>query len=262
MFICRSAQIRAVSVSTGHGALMEILGHRGRPTPDTPENTAASIVAALAEGADGVEVDVRLTADGVAVCCHDAGLQRVAGVARGVRTLTSAELGAVRVGGHPMATLAEALQVMRGAGRLVLDLKPEQRGRALLSAVADALATTDVPAPSIVLSSFDDSVLAACAATAPYLERAVILTGAEPFSQVLSRAVARGDSALHVPARTVFGAPELVGAAHRQGLAVRVWTVNRPVDARLLRLLDVDALITDVPGELRAALVSRPVPVR
>jgi glycerophosphoryl diester phosphodiesterase len=105
-------------------------------------------------------------------------------------------------------------------------------------------------------------VLAACAATAPYLERAVILTGAEPFSQVLSRAVARGDSALHVPARTVFGAPELVGAAHRQGLAVRVWTVNRPVDARLLRLLDVDALITDVPGELRAALVSRPVPVR
>jgi glycerophosphoryl diester phosphodiesterase len=262
MFICRSAQIRVVSVSTRHGAPMEILGHRGRPTPDTPENTAASIGAALDEGADGVEVDVRLTADGVAVCCHDAGLQRVAGVARGVRTLTSAELGAVRVGGHPMATLAEALKAMRGAGRLVLDLKPEQRGRALLSAVADALATTDVPAPSIVLSSFDDSVLAACAATAPYLERAVILTGAEPFSQVLSRAVARGDSALHVPARTVFGAPELVGAAHRQGLAVRVWTVNRPVDARLLRLLDVDALITDVPGELRAALVSRPVPVR
>ncbi|GAC1444200.1 MAG: glycerophosphodiester phosphodiesterase family protein [Mycobacteriales bacterium] len=244
-----------------HGPAMEIVGHRGRPAPETPENTLASIEAALAEGADGVEVDVRLTADGVAVCCHDAGLQRVAGVARGVRTLTLAELGAVRVGGHPVATVVDALRAMRGAGRLVLDLKPEQRGRALLAAVAEALATTDLPPPAIVLSSFDSTVLAACATMAPFLERAVILTGAEPFSQVLSQAVARGDSALHVPARTIFGAPELVAAAHRHGLAVRVWTVNRTVDARLLRLLDVDALITDVPGELRAALAtSRPVP--
>jgi hypothetical protein len=38
---------------------------------------------------------------------------------------------------------------------------------------------------------------------------------------------------------------------------VRVWTVNRAVDARLLRLLDVDALITDVPGELRATVAER-----
>jgi len=237
---------------------MEILGHRGRPAADTPENTVAAIAAALADGADGVEVDVRLTADGVAVCCHDAGLQRVAGVARGVRTLTLAELGAVRVGGHSLPTVVEVLRAMCGGGRLVLDLKPEQRSRALLSAVADALATAEPPAPQVVLSSFDSAVLTACAAMAPHLDRAVILTGAEPFGQLLAQAVRRGDSALHVPARTVFAAPDLVSAAHRQGLAVRVWTVNRPVDARLLRLLDVDALISDVPGELRAALASRP----
>lgn len=236
---------------------MEILGHRGRPAPDTPENTLAAVDAALADGADGVEVDVRLTADGVAVCCHDAGLQRLAGVARGVRTLTLAELSAVRVEGHPMPTVVDVLRRMNGVGRLVLDLKPEQRGRALLSAVADALVTSDVLPPAIVMSSFDSSILSACAAMAPDLQRAIILTGAEPFSQLLSQAVARGDSALHVPARTVFGAPDLVAAAHRHGLAVRVWTVNRPVDARLLRLLDVDALISDVPGELRAALAAR-----
>jgi glycerophosphoryl diester phosphodiesterase len=94
---------------------------------------------------------------------------------------------------------------------------------------------------------------------APGIERAVILTGAEPASQILAQAVARGDAALHVPARTVFGAPEIVAAAHRHGLAVRVWTVNRPVDARLLRLLDVDALISDVPGEVRETLSSRPL---
>jgi glycerophosphoryl diester phosphodiesterase len=236
---------------------MEILGHRGRPGPDTPENTVAAVEAALADGAEGVEVDVRLTADGVAVCFHDPGLQRMAGVARGVRSLTLAELAAVRVNGHVVPTVAEVLACLRGRGRLVLDLKPEQRPRALLAAVGVALASAALPLPAVVLSSFDGSVLAAAAAAAPALERAVILTGAEPHSQVLAQAVARGDVALHVPARTIFGAPELVAAAHRHGLAVRVWTVNRPVDARLLRVLGVDAIITDVPAELRASLAER-----
>jgi glycerophosphoryl diester phosphodiesterase len=237
---------------------MEILGHRGRPAPDTPENTLASVRAALEEGADGVEVDVRLTADGVAVCCHDAGLQRVAGVARGVRSLSLAQLAAVRVTGHPVPTVVEVLKAMSGRGRVVLDLKPEQRPRALLAAVADALAASPASMEGLVLSSFDGAVLEACAAMAPGIERAVILTGAEPASRILAQAVARGDGALHVPARTVFGAPDLVAAAHGRGLAVRVWTVNRPVDARLLRLLDVDALISDVPGELRRTLSDRP----
>jgi glycerophosphoryl diester phosphodiesterase len=240
---------------------MEILGHRGRPGPETPENTLAAVSAALAEQADGVEVDVRLTADGVAVCCHDAGLDRVAGVARGVRSLTRSELTAVRVAGHPVPTVAEVLQLLAGRGRLVLDLKPEQRPRALLAAVAEAVAAAADPGQQLVLSSFDGAVLDACAAMAPRVERAVILTGAEPSSRILAEAVTRGDRALHVPARTIFAAPELVAAAHAHGLAVRVWTVNRPVDARLLRLLDVDALISDVPGELRASLrTARGVP--
>lgn len=236
---------------------MEILGHRGCPGADTPENTIASVEAAYAQGADGVEVDVRLTADGVAVCFHDAGLQRMAGVAGGVRSLTLAELAAVRVNGHPVPTVADVLTCIAGRGRLVLDLKPEQRPRALLAAVAQAFGTSGRPSPQIVLSSFDGDVLAAAAASAPDLERAVILTGAEPASRVLAQAVTRGDHALHVPARTVFCAPELVAAAHRHGLLVRVWTVNRPVDARLLRLLDVDAVITDIPGELRRTLAER-----
>jgi glycerophosphoryl diester phosphodiesterase len=233
---------------------MEILGHRGRPTHDTPENTLAAVEAALAEGADGVEVDVRLTADGVPVCCHDPGLQRVAGVARGIRTLTLAELAAVRVTGHPVPTVSDVVDVLRGRGRLVLDLKPEQRPRSLVSALAEMLADRG---EGLVLSSFDRSVLDSCAAVAPEIERAVILTGAEPASRILAEAVARGDAALHVPSRTVFGSPDLVAAAHQRGLAVRVWTVNRPVDARLLRVLDVDALISDVPGQLRASLAGR-----
>lgn len=230
---------------------MEILGHRGHPTAATPENTLAAVEAALTAGADGVEVDVRLTADGVAVCCHDATLLRTAGVARGIRSLTLAELRAIRVSGHPVPTVAEVLQVVAGRGRLVLDLKPEHRPRALVDAVATALDAASCRLPSLVLSSFDAAVLAACAAVVPQCDRAGIVTGTEPVGPALARAACRRDAALHVPVRTVLGAPDLVASVHRLGLLLRVWTVNRVVDARLLQLLGADAVISDVPDELR-----------
>ena len=239
---------------------MQILGHRGRPTDDTPENTLAAVEAALVAGSDGVEVDVRLTADGVPVCCHDPGLERVAGVARGVRSLTFAQLGAIRVDGHPVPSVAEVLDLVAGRGRLVLDLKPEQRPLSLVRALAETLAATGRdPRSSLVLSSAESAILDACAGLLPGVDRALILSGDDPTSQGLGQALRRADAALHLHVRTVFGAPDIVRSAHERGLQVRAWTVNRSVDARLLRLLGVDGVITDVPGLLRRELARETV---
>ena len=236
---------------------MDIIGHRGSPTAQTPENTLSSVLAAVAAGAHGVEVDVRLTADDVAVCCHDPGLQRVAGVSRGLRALTLAQLAAVRVQGHQVPTVDAVASAVPADRLLVLDLKPEHRPRRLIQALAHALdAVTAGPGP-VVVSATDPNILDTCARLLPELPRAVILQEGEPFSRVLAMALRRGDSAVHVPLRTVFAAPELVQVARGHGLAVRVWTVNRAVDARLLKVLAVDAVITDVPGALRAALAPR-----
>ena len=236
---------------------MDIIGHRGSPTAQTPENTLSSVLAAVAAGAHGVEVDVRLTADDVAVCCHDPGLQRVAGVSRGLRALTLAQLAAVRVQGHQVPTVDAVASAVPSDRLLVLDLKPEHRPRRLLQAVAHALDAVIGAPPAVVLSSTDPSILDTCARLLPDLPRAVILQEGEPFSRVLAMALRRGDSAVHVPLRTVFAAPELVQVARSHGLAVRVWTVNRIVDARLLKVLAVDAVITDLPGDLRTALTPR-----
>jgi glycerophosphoryl diester phosphodiesterase len=236
---------------------VEILGHRGCIADRTPENTRAAVEAGLRSGADGVEVDVRLTADGVAVCSHDPDLSREAGVDRLLRELSYAQLGAVRVSGHRIPSLASVVTQVSRRGRLVLDLKPDPEPERLIAAVA--LALGHAPAGDVVLSSFCPRVLAAAAVALPDLPRAPLLDGPELVSQQIGRAVLRGDAAVHLPVRVLLAAPDLVDNAHRHGLDVRAWTVNRVVDARLLDLIGVDGVITDVPGELRRGLARRPL---
>jgi glycerophosphoryl diester phosphodiesterase len=83
---------------------VKIIGHRGQVDPDgAPENTLDAVETALSGGADGIEVDVRLTADGVPVCVHDPDLRRIGGRAVAVDRATYAQVRAVplRESSHP-----------------------------------------------------------------------------------------------------------------------------------------------------------------
>ncbi len=231
---------------------MMVLGHRGWPDPAHPENTLAAVTAALAAGADGVEVDVRLTADGVPVCCHDDDLARVGAPVGSVRRTTWAQLSEVRLpGGHPVPRLLDVAAAAAGRGLLVLDLKPEPRTRALLQASLTALVVAGVDHQHVVASSFDDRMLDILAVRRPALARAAILEVEDPLLPALVRARRRGDGALHLPLRTVLSEP---AAVHDCGLQVRAWTVNRLVDAQLCGVAGVEAVITDVPADLSAHL--------
>jgi glycerophosphoryl diester phosphodiesterase len=93
--------------------------HRGASGP-WPENSHAAFRAALAASADFVEIDLRLTADGVAAACHDADFARLCGDARAVADLTLAEARAL----HPaLSTIGEALDIVRPAALALLDVK-------------------------------------------------------------------------------------------------------------------------------------------
>ena len=74
-----------------------IIGHRGASAL-APENTLAAFRQAVADGADGIEFDVRLARDGVAVVIHDATLERTGALKLKVSNLTAAELQASDVG--------------------------------------------------------------------------------------------------------------------------------------------------------------------
>ena len=232
---------------------MMVLGHRGRPRPvHSPENTLASVAAALDGGADGVEVDVRLTRDGIAVCCHDDDLTRVGGAVTSVRATPWAALrDVVLPGGHGVPRLVDVAACVAGRGQLVLDLKPEPRVGALLRASLAALALSGTDTDDVVASSFDSRLLDVLAVRRPRLARAAVLDVGDPLLPALAAAHRRGDRALHLPLGTVLQQPTDVRGA---GLDVRVWTVNRLVDAQLCALVGIDAVITDVPDELATGL--------
>ena len=234
---------------------MEILGHRGWPAPAHPENTLAAFDAALAAGADGVELDVRLTLDGTAVCAHDADLQRAAGVPCRIADLTYAQLCEVPLhGGGVVPRLEEAVALTAGRGRLVLDLKPEPRAAELVEASLTALAAGGCRPADVVLSSFDPELLEPFATTAPGLARALLLDVGDDVRAGVEHARVRGHHAVHLPERAVLSESGAVRSAVVAGLDVRVWTVNRVVDARLCEVLGVCGVITDVPDVLRAGL--------
>ncbi len=124
-----------------------VIAHRG-DSLHYPENTLASIRLAFDRGADPVEVDVRLTRDGVPVIFHDEFLDRttngtgpmVALTLRQLKMLDAGDWKAPRFRGERVPTLEEALRVAQGRGQLYLDLKVDD----LAIPVAQALARVGV----------------------------------------------------------------------------------------------------------------------
>jgi glycerophosphoryl diester phosphodiesterase len=114
-----------------------IIAHRGASTLG-PENTRDAFRAALAIGVDAVETDVRLTADGVPVCCHDVDLSRIAGDPRAVADLDLSTFRSLVPDG---ATLAEAADLLLPAVDVMLDVKETEPDRfaTLLDALPRAL---------------------------------------------------------------------------------------------------------------------------
>lgn len=249
---CRTA-FTCRSPVAGTVVPMLLLGHRGAARVDVPENTLAAVDRALAQGADGVEVDVRLTRDLVPVLSHDPGLRRTTGVDRGLGTLDHADLP--RVGNHALPTMDEVVELVSGRGLLVLELKtPAWRTPCPVEAVVEHLRRHLLD--DVVVSSFDRPRLARLRG------RLAVRTGllsrpGVPATVAVRRALADGHDEAHVHVRSLLARPETVAQAARLGLGVVAWTVNRPAD--LLRCSDfgVAAVISDDAAAARRALSKR-----
>lgn len=234
---------------------MELLGHRGAACADTLENTLAAVERALRLGADGVEVDVRLTADGVAVVHHDPHLRRTAGDHRALSSLT---WEAVRELPIAIPRLEDVLELVRGRGRLVVELKtpswPTATQADLLEVVVAVLRRHDLR--EVLVSSFDRPRLGRLRGLLT-VRTGLLLRPGVPMGVALRRAVCDGHDEAHPHVLSALTGLDLIGRAHRQGLGVTAWTVDRPDHLRRLAEAGVDAAICDDPGAARVRLESR-----
>jgi len=232
-----------------------LIGHRGAPR-ERPENTLPSFMRALELGADGIELDVHTTIDGVVVVHHDEVPRATAPSGRltgkRIDALTFDELQGFSVRGMALIpTLAEILTAVRGRAQVFVELK----GHGVEQAVIDVIRKSPDPERCAV-HSFDHEAVRRARAIAPEIRGGILFD--RPIDDVPG--AMRAADALDVWPRWDLIDAALVAAVHGAGGRVIAWTVNRTEAAAELAALGVDALCTDQLPLLQHALRSMALP--
>jgi glycerophosphoryl diester phosphodiesterase len=221
-----------------------IYGHRGSPAT-SPENTLASFQEAINAGVDGLEFDLRASADGVLVVLHDRELDRTTSHSGNVDELLFSTIRTADAGnGQRVPTFEEVLEL--AGDRVHLDIEVKQAGL-----VAPILSTlTQFPDTRWALSSFAEDILIAFCELSDDANLVPIVPfvsdGLIPFAKKLrSPAIA-----LMASSYTESTAGLLASAK----LPVIVWTVNDVTEATRVELLGAYGLCTDCPAKLIGAL--------
>ncbi len=240
----------------------QIIAHRGA-SAEAPENTLAAYRRALAIGVHGVELDVRLSADGEPVILHDHLLDRTTdghgpvGAHRltELQTLDAGRWFGERFAGERIPTLAGALDVLR-AVRVIVEIKTEVSSDPAIAPRVAAVIRESAHR-RITVSSFDHPVLLEVKTALPALDTAVLYVGRPVHASHLAQDA--GAASLH-PHWSLLNA-DVVASAHAAGLRVETWVVDEPADQARVIAMGVDAIMTNHPRRLRDTLAALQLPL-
>jgi glycerophosphoryl diester phosphodiesterase len=236
---------------------MLILGHRGA-SADAPENTLPAFQAAVAQGADGVELDAMVCGSGEVVVCHDPQLSRLAKVPWEVAKTPLSKLRALDVGsilgfapaGIPL--LEEVLDFLPSPLVINIELKCEAFDDLGLARKVGALVVERQLSERVVISSFNPVCLARMALAYPKLRRGYLIDPEKPY-WIHGGLLAPALSNYSVHPFEQACTSSRIAAWKARGLKVATWTVDSPERANELSALGVDLLITNRPGQIRVA---------
>ncbi len=228
-----------------------VIAHRGA-SGQLAENTLPAYELAVEQRADMIEIDLHRTRDGATVVAHDEELSGLGGEGE-IADATLAQVRALDAGGgERVPTLDEVLD--RFGERIPFNLELKRGSRAtydgLEQAALDAVRERGLLRQTL-FSSFFDPVLERLRALAPEARLARLFSPRDP-ERPLERARAVGAEAVN-PWRGL-AQPGLIEAAHAEGLAVYVFTVDEEEEMRSLLDLGVDGIFTNFPDRLRALL--------
>ncbi len=219
---------------------MKIIGHRGAAGLEL-ENTLASLRRAKELGVDGIEFDVRLTADRQLVLCHDADLSRVSNSSVKIAEATLAELKTIKLrNGETVPTLDEALATVGDTWAIV-----EAKVGDCLDELLEVLDRW--PDAHLTIASFDHSFATALEKRRPDLS--VYLAERTRMTEIIS--MVRQAKADGMDLNAWLLNPLTYWLAKRHKLELMVFTINHPLVARFILALYPDVFIcTDYPDRM------------
>ncbi|MFG2482359.1 MULTISPECIES: glycerophosphodiester phosphodiesterase [Streptomyces] len=244
---------------------VRVVAHRGA-SHEHPEHTLVAYRQAIADGADALECDVRLTADHKLVCVHDRRVERTSDGRGVVSEMTYAQLSALDFGawkgaGHAGARvllfedlLREALAAPRPVGLAVETKHPTRAGGRLEVELARMLreyGLADGAAGLVEVMSFSRGALTRLHRLVPGLPAVYLME--RRLRPVRPPYATHAGPGIDLVRRD----PGLVARLKAKGLSVRVWTVDEPQDVELCLRLGVDTIITNRPRQVREQLESR-----
>jgi len=231
------ARTRERTVQPNHRPL--ILGHRGAPR-EAPENTMRAFRLALEQGADGIELDVQPSADGVPVILHDDTLDRTTDATGDVSRLTWERIRAARAGGEPVPRLEEVAAWAAETGAF-LNVEIKRPG---VEATALAVIESAGLGPRTIFSSFLPESVAEVRRLAPDAACWLLTETWGPHVLQLAAELRVGGVCLDVRLATPAALDQLRAAQ----LPVICWTVDRPERMGELLRAGVRGIITNLPG--------------
>ncbi|WP_327290018.1 glycerophosphodiester phosphodiesterase [Streptomyces sp. NBC_01198] len=274
---------RAIPETYPDGRPVQVVAHRGA-SEDVPEHTLAAYRKAIEDGADALECDIRLTADGELVCVHDWRVNRTSNGRGAVSSLELADLAALDFGSwkgkyadpetperHDLAersrvlTLRRLLELVADTDRrveLAIETKhPTRWAGQVEERLIDLLHRfgLDRPAPDgagsqVRVMSFSSRSLRRVRLAAPALPTVYLMQYVSPRHR--DGRLPAGVGIAGPSMRIVRANPGYVARLHRAGNRVHVWTVDDPGDVELCARLGVDAIITNRPRQVLAQLSS------
>ncbi len=242
------------------GARPLVLGHRGARHA-APENTLRAFELARAEGADGVELDIRLSADQQIVVAHDRSLARVSGGRSSgeIEQLSSAELARIDVGEDERVPLLA--DVLDWAVRYDLVVNVEVKAdlllkRELLSRLVTLLRGRRELAERVLISSFHPGFVLQLSRDLPDFGLAWLVHEKQRGKRLLPAFRRLGAVGVN-PEHTLLSAA-FVREYRTAGALISTWTVNEPILAAAYAVFGVHAIISDCPGKILGALSAAP----
>lgn len=235
---------------------MKRIIHRAN-TGKYPENTLEALEDAVQADADAIEIDVRLSSDGVPIVIHDSRLHKLTGRWDRVEYLTAAELKTLKVSSKnaekegKIPTLAEAIEIINDKKEIIIDLKPGVTQKIVESVTNDLHRCK--PHESIVLSSFDPKILGGFNKGSHGFHTAYIFESIYRRFSIARAETNNGEFQQWHPNFSRLNS-RLMSMAKDEKKKVMTWDVNSQTEMEKCIALGVDGIITDEIGLLNTVL--------